>query len=300
MRDKMGSQAYWDRWVIYVDKQQEQDLETIRKPSGNPQYRPQFIYEMSSGHLEQMLRRYSRGDDVATLASEIAPLIDLWEEAERIGKDVWTADQQLTRHSWEKNLDFYISSFWLVGLSLTLDVAQPLWERLLALIGNEGEDALLDRIIATRQSGRRIGNKLCHPLPYRRLLAAVNAQQETEKALLLRDFVEHWYAELDRLPKKGLSRDTAVYERPYWYEFGDRNFDGGAYFGRWCIEAVAAVKAFGFNDGLCLGHPAYPGDLLRPFGPSTHVNVEVVSLPVIADNVISGNRKGWIRRLLNL
>ena len=44
----------------------------------------------------------------------------------------------------------------------------------------------------------------------------------------------------------------------------------GSYFGRWCIEAVAAVKAFGLDDSLCLGHEHYPGDLLRPDGPSTH------------------------------
>jgi hypothetical protein len=33
-----------------------------------------------------------------------------------------------------------------------------------------------------------------------------------------------------------------MYERPYWYTYGDVNFEGGAYFGRWCVKAVAAVK----------------------------------------------------------
>jgi hypothetical protein len=44
----------------------------------------------------------------------------------------------------------------------------------------------------------------------------------------------------------------------------------GSYFGRWCIEAVAAVKAFGLDDSLCLGHEHYPGDLLRPNEATTH------------------------------
>jgi hypothetical protein len=36
--------------------------------------------------------------------------------------------------------------------------------------------------------------------------------------------------------------------------------------------AVAAAKAFDIDDGLCLGLPHYPGDLLRPHGPGTHAS----------------------------
>jgi hypothetical protein len=132
----------------------------------------------------------------------------------------------------------------------------------------------LDRVIATRQPGREIGTKLCHPKPYQRLLDAINAPSDKQPKLLAA-FVDNWYKELNRPPKKGLSENTAVYDRPYWYTYGDRNFEGGAYFGRWCVEVVAAVKAFGLNDSLCLGHEHYPGDLLRPDGLSTHPVREV-------------------------
>ena len=44
----------------------------------------------------------------------------------------------------------------------------------------------------------------------------------------------------------------------------------GNYFGSWCIEGIAAVKAFDLDDNLCLGHKHYPGDLLRPNEPTTH------------------------------
>ena len=66
-----------------------------------------------------------------------------------------------------------------------------------------------------------------------------------------------------------------MYERPYWYSLGNRQLDDSGYFGRWCVEAVAAVKAFGLDDRLCLGHEHYPGDLLRPDGPSTHAYREI-------------------------
>jgi hypothetical protein len=133
---------------------------------------------------------------------------------------------------------------------------------LLALVGGAGEDVLLDRIIASREPNRVIGSQLLHPKPYARLLAAIDAPTEQQASLLL-DFVDHWYSELYR---KG-------HDELWWYLSGDllkNPLKGGLYFGFWCIEAVAAVKAFGLDDSLCLGHDHYPGDLLRPHGPSTH------------------------------
>jgi hypothetical protein len=160
------------------------------------------------------------------------------------------------------NLNHYNWCFWLVGLALALELPEAQWQRLLALIGGEGEDILLDRVIASRQPNRRIGQKLLHKKPYARLLKAIDAPDEAQAALL-KVFVDHWYAELARKGKDEL----------WWYIYGDpvkHPLEMGSYFGRWCIEAVAAVKAFGLDDSLCLGHEHYPGDLLRPDGASTH------------------------------
>jgi hypothetical protein len=167
------------------------------------------------------------------------------------------------------NLNHYNWCFWLVGLALALEIPEDQWQRLLALVGGEGEDELLDRVIASRQSDWRIGSQLLHAKPYGRLLKAVNAPQ-SQQAALLREFVEHWYAELKRPPPKNRKAPTV---QPFWYIWGDPEkhpLEMGSYFGRWCIEAVAAVKAFGLDDSLCLGHEHYPGDLLRPDGPNTH------------------------------
>lgn len=62
-------------------------------------------------------------------------------------------------------------------------------------VGNEGEDILLDRIIASRTPGRRIGTELCFSRPYERLLAALDATGPYQGKLLA-EFVEHWYEEL--------------------------------------------------------------------------------------------------------
>lgn len=215
---------------------------------------------LAFSHLKLRLRRYCRGDPIAELAQYFEPLLHYWEEAERLGKEVWTPQQQHSRHTWAVNLDFYIDCFWLIGLALALNISDQHWLRLLVLVGNEGEDALLDRIIASREPTRKIGASLCYPKPYARLLETIDAPQ-AKQAALIKTFVERWYDEVGKAAKSGREKQAVPYSEPYWH--GYHRLEGG-YFGYWCVEAIAAVKAFGLDDSLCVGHPHYPGDLLRP------------------------------------
>ena len=266
MRDNAVNSDYWDKWVLFTQEAIEKFNNVLKSPSGDETYRPQFVFELTKHHWHLMLRLYSRGDSVGSLSAHFEPMLDAWEESNRLHLAFRPIEELDERRDWSTNLDHYIVCFWLVGLALSLELDDSQWQRLLRLIGNEGNDMLLDRIIATRQSDRLIGSELCHPKPYARLLKVIDAPKN-EQPLLLRAFVENWYPELDRKSKPG---SPAMYRRPYWYTYGDQNMEGGAYFGRWCIEAVAAVKAFGIDDSCCLGMDHYPGDLLRPEGPSTH------------------------------
>ncbi len=287
IRAPMGDTNYWStrtiKGVEWINKATKQ----IAEPSGNPGYRPQFTYDLSIDIFRLIVCRYSRGDPIHELAQHFPGLLDTWELSNKLAAELnaqlkpgegWDHRHLLTAaqpsddprshndpRAWVfdlANLNHYNWCFWLIGLALALEIPDEQWNRLLALIGGEGEDILLDRVIASRAPGRRIGTTLLHKKPYARLLKAVDAPQP-KQAQLLKDFVEHWYLELARKGKDEL----------WWYIYGDpikHPLEMGSYFGRWCIEAVAAVKAFGLDDSLCLGHEHYPGDLLRPDGPSTH------------------------------
>lgn len=280
IRDALGDRSYWEKWTSFKIQTIEDFIEKLSVPSGDASYRPQFVYGVRNKYKELILYRYSRGDPISELAQYFPHLMDMWDEAERLGKEVWDADTQFTRHTWRVNKDFYMDSFWLVGLALALEIPDAHWQRLLGLIGNEGEDVLLDRIIASRSPGRKIGDKLLFPKPYRHLLAAVNAPADKQPAKL-RHFLERWYPELAG------GRD--IMSKPYWYNSYPDLEIGGGYFGHWCLEAVAAVKAFNLDDSLCLGHPHYPGDLLRPDGPSTH--------PPRPEAELKPTKAGWLAKL---
>jgi hypothetical protein len=190
----------------------------------------------------------------------IESLLTDWQASDDLGSRVWTSDQWRARHAWALNFEHYIDCFWLVGLALAFNIPEGQWQRLLVLVGNEGQDLLLDRIIATRTPSRKIGASLCYPKPYARLLEAIEAPQ-VRQAVLLSQFVEHWYKEVGNAAKSGRQKQAPPFKAPYWHNY--HRLEGG-YFGYWCIEAAAAVKAFGLDDSLCVGHPHYPGDLLRP------------------------------------
>lgn len=259
IRDSLKEREWFDQWIAFVESAIADDVSTIVKPSKNPAYRPQYVRDLAFHHFKLMMRCYSRGDPRGGLSQYFEPLLHYWEESERLGAGVWTPEQKHSRHTWTVNLDHYVDCFWLTGLALALNIPEAQWQRLLALVGNEGEDLLLDRIIATRTPTRRIGTSLCYPKPYARLLEAIDAPK-VKQAVLLNHFVELWYKEVGDAARSGRQRQAVPFKAPYWYNY--HRLEGG-YFGYWCVEAVAAVKAFGLDDSLCVGHPHYPGDLLR-------------------------------------
>ena len=265
IRAPLGSSQYWEERVSNRWNSISVVEDALTKPSGNPTYRAEFIWGLTQDHPRQTLTQYSRGDSIARLYNPFPKVLDAWELSNREAEFIEREYKPKHVRAWAfrpDHLEHYNWCFWLVGLALVFDIPDDQWARLLALIGGEEEDELLDRVIATRQKGRPIGSKLLHPMPYARLLKTINSAPDQQAALLL-DFVDHWYAELKRPANQAI----------WWYDYGNPDvnpLEKGSYFGRWCMEAVAVVKAFGIDDSLCLGHEHYPGDFLRPDGPSTH------------------------------
>lgn len=270
IRDVRGDQTYWDEWInsgLSSIEDRKDIIEGIRtKRPGYSSDDSGCILNIVRDYKILPMACYSRGDSIKELYQYFAPLLSYWEQYEAAvvkQKD----DTDWYRTKWSVNLNTYIMSFWWIGLALSLEIPDDQWQRLLKLIGNEGEDELLDRIIACRQKNRKIGTKLCHPKPYQLLLDAINApkEQQAQKLFL---FVDNWYKQLG--DKKRPYLPKGMPKTPSWYDFVKYVGPDGWYFGNWCIEAVAAVKAFNLDDSLCLGHENYPGDLLRPNGPTTH------------------------------
>ncbi|MCK3861653.1 PoNe immunity protein domain-containing protein [Pseudomonas sp. B329] len=280
IRAPLGDKQYWaDReakdlqWIERASK-------ILAEPSANPIYRPQFAFDFAKDNLISGIRVYSQGGDILEISTHFPRLLDAWELSDLASTEVCAENNLQICRDWTfelTDLNHYLWCFWLVGLALALEIPDDQWFRLVALIGEGGQDVLLDRIIAYRQPERTIGEELLHAKPYARLLKAIDAPPAQQADLLLA-FVEHWYPELNRRGK----------QQPWWYIYGDpvkHPLEMGSYFGRWCFEAAAAVKVFGLDDSNCIGHEHYPGDLLHP-------SEEVIPAPN------PSAKSGWWARLL--
>lgn len=295
-RDPRGSIAFWDKWIAFFSKSIQESWERLAQPAGDPGYRPQYAFELAKDHYELMLRRYSRGDESDQLPQYFLGLLDAWEESDRLGKEVWDEKVQYARHSWRLNIDHYIRCFWLTGLALLFNIPDEQWHRLVSLMGNEGEDALLDRVIASRQPGRSIGKNLCFPKAYRPLLELIDASPELRPELL-RGFLDGWFSSLEDAGSPELPRE---FRTPYWWTlYADEDLGmQGAYFGCWCIESAVVSKVFGINDAICLSHPNYPGDLLEDGRSPRYPDPPQDSVPM---NLLFSkplSLGSWVRRLL--
>lgn len=287
IRDSLGDESYWRERVKYRKDRLERELDLLRQPSKKPVYDPQYSFDHCLNYVKLILTNYSAGVDIGDAGLPFSGVLDAWELSNGLANQVCSEYDVKSCRDWDfnlENLNHYNWCFGLVGLALAFGVSDEQWLRLLALIGGEGEDTLLDRVIASRQFDRKIGPSLLHPKPYARLLSTIDAPSDQQASLLL-EFVVSWYVELKRPAPRNKKAPTI---EPYWYVYGDPDkhpLAYGSYFGHWCLEAVAAVKAFGIDDSLCLGHENYPGDLLRPNGPTTH-------------KPRSGAKKGWLSKLL--
>lgn len=282
IRAPWGNKQYWDQRVKNRLNSINMAEEQLKLPSGAPNYRAEYVWGYTVDHPRQTLTQYSRGDAVRDLYNPFPKVLDAWELSNREADAICRREGVKTCRAWTfalSNLQYYQWCLWLVSLALLFEIDEGQWQRLLALVGGEGEDAVLDRLIATRSPGRTQGKKVLHKKPYARLLATMRAQPDRQ-AQSLRDFVEHWYAELQRPYDEDI----------WWYDYGNPEvnpLEKGSYFGRWCVEAVAVAKALRIDDSLCLGHEHYPGDFLRPNGPSTHPNPRAGKIRNVMKNLLA-------------
>lgn len=199
--------------------------------------RPQVgLYANFRNRYQQVFLGYSAGEGVTQLAGRFPAVVDCYE-----------AYVQCPRHESTdlQDLDDYVVSLWLVSLAIAFNVDSPLWNRLLACIGNEGRDALFEALVATRTPNRRQTDSLLHDKIFRPLLNAIGAKGESRDAFVKR-YLKDWYG---------------AFKNAYWHD-SHKGPEGGGFFGYWAVEVAGVVKAFNMDDSAFRDMAYYPRDLV--------------------------------------
>lgn len=238
-REPLMTQKYFDDTIAYMESVAGRFEAKISDPATKPDHQKKLLYKMFRDEYELLLTRYSGGYPIAGMREEFAKVIERRERHQkslgRLGVDFAAIDD-------------YEQSLWLVSLAILLDADAALFKRVLACIGNEGRDKLFERIVAMKAPGRPAGARMIFPKPFQMLYDASTAN-ESDAPKVMGEFLKAWYPAMGQL---GV----------YWHD-NHKGPEGGGFFGYWCLEAAAVVKAFGIDDSGFRDSPYYPRDFVH-------------------------------------
>lgn len=234
-RDTFLPKEYWTREVQSRGEWISKHEMTVTAPSTSHEHRVALRYSIFSEHLELLIARYSQGEELGALRRAFPAVIDALNAYH---------DEPGHRAFDFHTIYAYVDALWLVSLAILLVIDQDDLERLIALIGNDGHDALYDRLTALCIPRCLATTKLLHPRPYEFLYSALDTHGNDRDQMITR-FLKGYY--------RGM-------RRTHWH---DRHlYPTTGFFGYWCFELAAFVKALRIPDQSFADNIYYPRDLV--------------------------------------
>ena len=240
------NEEYFSKWIEYKIARIPKMIEQTKKAGSDAKFNAQYIFEIFIRHYELLIERYSRGDNLNELCLMLPEIVEAWEWARREELKVFNEEELLNRHGFKRNLDAYNLALWMVSIFICLEADNDLFNRIITLIGNEGEDWLYEKLVSYRLSDRKHADQLLYPKPYQLLKDAIEEKVVEDRNRLMKKFLTAWYPSLSKT---------------YWHDC-HKGPEGGGYFGYWCFEAAGAVRVFNMDDEAFLDNPYYPKDLV--------------------------------------
>ena len=145
------------------------------------------------------------------------------------------------------NINRYVYVLWWLALLNAVEAEQPHQDAVLAIIGEQGKDALLDTIaVQLGDTNRPVAQHLYYPEPYQTLLSALQSQTPAEQVDLLNQFIAKWYDSLD--DADWFDNDLCECEFVYT----------DYYVGYWCFEAALVANLLEIEPAQLKPHPMLP------------------------------------------
>jgi len=244
LRDKLRDTSYYDEYVTYSTNRINKKVKKVKSTDGiTDVVRMKGSFRLVSDSIELLHQKYSRGDNLA----EFKPLLNNTLEYRQWQKDYADAlpeNEQVARIGWEEIREDYLENFlkWL-SFAYCLDMGQDYYQKMLHLIANQGQDALLDNIaVAMGDTNREIAESILFKKRFGKLYKVVEGSPEQRPALV-KAYLDAWYK---------------LYGSPDLHLM-----DTDTYKGYWCWEAALVVKLYNIDDSSFIDHDYYPKDLVH-------------------------------------
>jgi len=240
-REPLMEQSYFDNEVAYLQNESLPKFKAkIQFSEITPAHRSSISHAIFLRSYQLLITKYSQGETIHNLKLLFPEIVEALEayHPEDEGEPL--------RFNFKRHIEEYVVPMWLVSLGIIFEIEDELFEKLVNLIGNEGEDLVYEKLVGTRISGRKQTDKILYPKPYQFLRGAIEAETE-HQGKVMTEFLKLWYPSM---------------KQAYWHEC-HKEKEGGGFFGYWAIEAAGVVKAFKIDDAEFREMPYYPKDLIE-------------------------------------
>ena len=238
-REPLLSERYFDEHIAFVEQAIAEYEEAVRLDPTQFTDLPGVYYALGQYRLSLFISGYSRGFALADLQQNLHALIDTWETQQQVDIDkVYATD-------FKADISGYEQALWVLAWAYLLGLGKTAILRLLACIGNAGQDVLFEQLVTKILPGtvRKAAKKLLYPKVYQPLYAATEATSD-QQPQLLQSFLQQWYSKMRNAD---------------WHN-AHLGPDGGGFDGYWCWEAAAVAVAYGIEDQSFRAMPYYPTD----------------------------------------
>jgi hypothetical protein len=233
-RDTFKDQAYFNRQIRRITVSIDQLRALIAAQETEPEHRQRLRYTLFRRELERVVAGYSSGEPPDALRARLPSVVCALSEYQGQGS---VRDFGY--------FDAYVQALWIASLAILLEIPATDFQTAVDVLDNEGRDALFDRLVALRKPRHHSAGEVMYRDPYQSLRLALDASGEV-RTRLIQEFLQRYYP--------GMSST-------YWHN--SHLSDETGYFGYWCFELAAFVKALGIADDAFADHPFYPRDLVR-------------------------------------
>ncbi|MBE0464327.1 MAG: PoNe immunity protein domain-containing protein [Halomonadaceae bacterium] len=254
MRDTRKSPAYFTALLSELDLGlQGEPTDPVNRL---PDDRVRSAWQLFEGALYRLVAHYSQGSALDSLQPYLDDVLRRREQLAEYGEKL-PERQQVMRRSLEQfdprfnTVDTYLYHLWWWSLAICLGVSDEYRQRMLAVTGNAGQDALFDQLAARLAALERpIADSLCYPDIHAPLLEITQLAPSLRSQYLQR-YLDDWYPRCAPAAwyDNHLSEDDE-------YELAD------FYVGYWCFEAALIVALYDIDDTSFRDHPNYPADLV--------------------------------------
>ncbi|WP_246028873.1 PoNe immunity protein domain-containing protein [Litorilituus sediminis] len=263
MRDSRKTTDYFETFLVDIqvginETQEALEAGNFTSPSARVDT-AQRIYQLA---IMRAVAHYSYGahlSDVRRYVLEILP----YRKQLKAYCDKLPRPHQFYRNAFEKlggqadavgsaNINRYIYTLWWLALLQGCEVDQAHIDDVLAIIGEQGKDALLDNIaMALGDVDRPISSTLYYPEIYQPL-AAVFSATKAEQPDLLNTFISNWYERLEDQADWHSTHDIDCE-----FEYTDY------YIGYWCFELSLVANILNVPKNQLPNHSMLPIDLIK-------------------------------------